>query len=222
LSARSPTLYWRTDSALGGTPLETNPGIPRIDCVCGHEARRADGAEAATPLARPLSGPVEHLLSGGARPSDPLYLSNRTLTQKLKSWSLIAIPCLLILGVAFTVNRSLNPPAPKADKPLTAAEITAKMLPNLDTDIKHQPSSDVQVLEVRVEGSRLVGVVKNTTAREIAATELVIDLTDAAGSQLGAVNGIVEKIPGSGTKNFQIAIRQRGAAFALIRTVKSS
>ena len=96
------------------------------------------------------------------------------------------------------------------------------MLPNLDTDIKLQPSSDVQVLEVRVEGSRLVGVVKNTTAREIAATELVIDLTDAAGSQLGAVNGIVEKIPGSGTKNFQIAIRQRGAAFALIRTVKSS
>jgi hypothetical protein len=209
------------DSPVGGTPMKRIREFLESIVFAG---MRPGGQTAPKPQLRwlgPLSSPVERLLSGGAAPSDPLYLSNRTLAQKLKFWSLIAIPCLLILGVAVAVSRSFNPAAPKADKPLTAAEITAKLLPNLDTDIQLQPSSDVQVLEVRVEGSRLVGVVKNTTAREIAATELVIDLTDAAGSQLGAVDGIVEKIPGSGTKNFQIAIRQRDAAFALIRSIKS-
>jgi len=169
----------------------------------------------------PLRGPVERLLSGGPAPSDPLYLTNRTLTQKLKSWSLIAIPCVVLaLGIVI-LSRSLQPPAPKPVKPLTAAEITAKLLPNLDQDIQLPPATDVQVIEIKVEGSRLVGVVKNTTRREIAVTELVIDLTNAAGSQLGAVNAIVEKIPPSGTKDFQIAIQQRDAAFALIRNVTS-
>lgn len=169
----------------------------------------------------PLRGPVERLLSGGPAPSDPLYLTNRTLTQKLKSWSLIAIPCVVLaLGIVI-LSRSLQPPAPKPVKPLTAAEITAKLLPNLDQDIQLPLATDVQVIEIKVEGSRLVGVVKNTTRREIAVTELVIDLTNAAGSQLGAVNAIVEKIPPSGTKDFQIAIQQRDAAFALIRNVTS-
>jgi hypothetical protein len=169
----------------------------------------------------PLRGPVERLLSGGPAPSDPLYLTNRTLTQKLKSWSLIAIPCVVLaLGIVI-LSRSLNPPAPKPVKPLTAAEITAKLLPNLDQAIQLPPATDVQVIEIKVEGSRLVGVVKNTTRREIAVTELVIDLTNAAGSQVGAVNAIVEKIPPSGSKDFQIAIQQRDAAFALIRNVTS-
>ena len=169
----------------------------------------------------PLRGPVERLLSGGPAPSDPLYLTNRTLTQKLKSWSLIAIPCVVLaLGIVI-LSRSLQPPAPKPVKPLTAAEITAKLLPNLDPDIQLPLATDVQVIEIKVEGSRLVGVVKNTTRREIAVTELVIDLTNAAGSQLGAVNAIVEKIPPSGSKDFQIAIQQRDAAFALIRNVTS-
>ncbi len=169
----------------------------------------------------PLRGPVERLLSGGPAPSDPLYLTNRTQAQKLKFWSLIAIPCVVLaLGIVI-LSRSLQPPEPKLVKPLTAAEITAKLLPNLDQDIQLPPATDVQVIEIKVEGSRLVGVVKNTTRREIAVTELVIDLTNAAGSQLGAVNGIVEKIPPSGTKDFQIAIQQRDAAFALIRNVTS-
>ena len=169
----------------------------------------------------PLRGPVERLLSGGPAPSDPLYLTNRTQAQKLKFWSLIAIPCVVLaLGIVI-LSRSLQPPEPKPVKPLTAAEITAKLLPNLDQDIQLPPATDVQVIEIKVEGSRLIGVLKNTTPREIAVTELDIYLTNAVGSQLGAVNGIVEKIPPSGTKDFQIAIQQRDAAFALIRNVTS-
>ena len=91
----------------------------------------------------------------------------------------------------------------------------------MEKDLKPAPPADVQVLEVRVDGSRLVGVVKNTTAREIAVAELVIDLTDSAGSQVGAVTATVEKLPPSSTKEFQIPIKQQDAAIALVREVKS-
>lgn len=169
----------------------------------------------------PLGGPVERLLSGGPAPSDPLYLTNRTLTQKLKSWSLVAIPCLILAAGGWYALRTLNPPEAQPAPEPTAAAIAASTLPNLAKDIQLAPSTDVQVIEIKVEGSRLVGKVRNTTAREIAVTELVIDLINPAQSQIGAVNGIVEKIPAMGTKEFQIPIKQRNAAFALVREVIS-
>ena len=127
-------------------------------------------------LLGPLRGTVERLLSGGA---------NRTPTQKLKSWSLIAIPCLiLVIGIAYTL-RSLDPPEAKPQDAPTAAEITARLLPNIDKDLKLSPASDVQVLEVYVAGSMLLGTVQNSTAREIGTVQLVIDLTTSSGSHVG-------------------------------------
>jgi hypothetical protein len=209
------------DSPFGGTTMKRIRDFLESIVFAGMKPGGQTAPKRQLKWLGPLRGPVERLLSGGPAPSDPLYLTNRTPAQKLKSWSLIAIPCVVLaLGIVI-LSRSLQPPAPKPVKPLTAAEITAKLLPNLDQDIQLPPATDVQVIEIKVEGSRLVGVVKNTTRREIAVTELVIDLTNAAGSQVGAVNAIVEKIPPSGTKDFQIAIQQRDAAFALIRNVTS-
>ena len=170
----------------------------------------------------PLRGPIERLLSGGPTPTDPLYLTNRTLAQKIKSWSLVAIPCVVLaVGVGVTLSNVLDPPTAKPLKEPRAAEITAKLLPTMDKDIKLAPPADVQVLELKVDGSRLVGVVKNNTTREIAVVELVIDLTNTTGSQIGAVKGIVEKLPPSGRKNFQIPTKHSDAALALIREVTS-
>jgi hypothetical protein len=170
----------------------------------------------------PLRGPLERILSGGPAPSDPLYLTNRTLDQKLKSWSLIGIPCVvLFVGIGFLLSSLLDPPAAKPIKELTAAEITAKLLPNTDKDFKLGPSPDVQVLEARVDGMRLVGKVKNISAKEIALAELVVELTDVEGSQVGAAYASVEKIPPSATRDFAVPIQQRNAANVLVREVTS-
>jgi hypothetical protein len=168
----------------------------------------------------PLRGFAERLISGGPAPTDPLYLTNRTWGQKLRSWSLIGIPCLILFGgIAITLSSFLDPPAPPPVKELTAAEITAKLLPNMDRDFKLAPPSVVQVIEARVDGTHVVGKVKNTSSKAIAAAELVIDLTDAGGSQVGAVSAVVEKIPPSGTRDFEISIKQHNAATALVREV---
>jgi hypothetical protein len=126
---------------------------------------------------------------------------------------------VLFAGIGITLSSILNPPDPKPAKELTAAEITAKLLPNMDKDFKLAPASDVQVLEARVDGTRLVGKVKNTSTRAIAGAELVVDLADADGSQVGAMSVVVEKIQPSGTRDFEIPIRQRNAATATVREV---
>ena len=172
----------------------------------------------------PLSRPLERFLSGGAN-NDPLYLTNRTTNQKVFLWALIGIPCLLLLiGIGVTTSNLLDPPEAKPVKELTAKELAAKMLPDMARDIKLPSNPDVQVMEISVQrggAPRLAGIVHNNTSHDIAVVDLVIDLTDESGTQLGGVSGTVEKVPAHSNKNFQFPIKQKDAAFALVRDIVS-
>ena len=172
----------------------------------------------------PLRGAAERFLAGGAQ-SDPLYLTNRTGGQKMRSWSLIAVPCLVLaIAVGVALSSLLDPPEVKPVKELSAREVAAKLLPDLDRNIKLNTNPDVQIVEVAINhngSSRLVGVVRNNTNHEIASVDLAVDLTDVTGSQVGAVAGKVEKLPPSSNKGFQFPIKQRNAAFALVRDITS-
>lgn len=168
-------------------------------------------------LPGPLRGPLERFLSGSA-PTDPLYLTNRSLPQKIKSWSLILVPGLfLVAGVAYLL-RTLNPPEAKPVHEPTTAEIAAKMS-NLAKDIKLAPALEVQVLEIHADSTHVFGTVQNTSKREIGGVRLVIELTTETGSRVGAVDWTLEKIPASARKEFQFPIRQRNAAVALVREI---
>ncbi len=173
----------------------------------------------------PLSGPVERLLSGGPAPTDPLYLTNRSWNQKIRSWTLIGIPCLVLLvAVGFVLSSLMSPPEAKPTKEVSASEIAAKMLPDMNKDLHLSTNHDVEVMDVKVEtagGTKLVGTLRNTTAHEIAVAEVIVDLTNLSGSQLGAVSATVEKLPANGTKSFSTPIRQSDAAFALVREVSA-
>lgn len=166
---------------------------------------------------------MERLLSGGPAPTDPLYLTNRSLKQKIRSWVLIGVPCLVVLGgVAYVLSSLMSPREVKPTKELSASEVAAKMLPDLSKDLKMGTNHDVEVVEVKVEklgGTKLVGTVRNTTDHEIAFAEIIVDLTNLNGSQLGAVTGTVEKIPAKGTKTFETPIAQSDAAVGLVREV---
>jgi hypothetical protein len=166
----------------------------------------------------PLQGPVERVISGGPAPNDPLYLSNRTAAQKLKTWSLVAIPCLfLATGIGVTLYL-LDPPEPKPIKQPTVAEIAGN-LPKVGKDDKIAPTNDLQLIEIVVSNSRVSGAVQNTSKRDIAAAELVIDLANSLDSQVGAVRVTLEKIPASGRRSFALSIQQHDATKAMIREI---
>ena len=173
----------------------------------------------------PLAGPVARFLDVGAAPSDPFYLTNRTVTQRLRQAVLIAVPCLLVvaaIGLAllgyFNRPTALPPPAPT----LTPEQVAADVLPKLDKDIPIEANHDIDVMEVHVvpgRDTKVAGAARNNTDHPIRDTELVFDLTDAAGSRLGAVSTHMALIEPKSTASFSFPVEQHDAAFALVREV---
>ena len=170
----------------------------------------------------PLRGLGDRILSRPA-PSDPLYLSNRTIDQKVKLRLAIAVPCLIlagitVLGLSHFFRAKLPGPAPEP----SATVLAAKLLPNVDKTIKIEVNQDVQVLDAHVEregGMKVAGTVKNFTDRQIHTASIILNLTDTTGSFLGAVSAQVDNLAPNATVKFEIPIEQKDAAFALVREV---
>jgi len=170
----------------------------------------------------PLPDLLDRFLSGSA-PKDPLYLSNRTIEQRVRLALLIAVPCvilaggvLLLLSNIYQASDTGPPPEP------TAAILAAKLLPNLDHNINIDTNKDVQVLDAHIEregGMKAAGTVKNNTNRQIHTTEIILNLTDSGGSHLGAVSAKVDDLAPNAMVKFQVPIEQKDATFALVREV---
>src|ERR1019366_8134616 len=108
-------------------------------------------------------------------------------------------------------------PGPAAE--MSGAELAKKLLPNMETTVKVEVNKDVQVLDAHVEregGMKVVGTVKNNTDRLIRTTQIVLNLTNGTGSQLGAVSARVDNLAPNAAGSFQIPIEQTDAAFALV------
>jgi hypothetical protein len=187
----------------------------------GQKPQTAAAPVATTAWGR-LRARVDGWISGGPAPTDPLYLSNRTTSQKMKSWSVVAVPLLILIGgVALTLSKYLDPPESRPVREPNAEEVAAKLLPNLK-EIKIEQAHDIEVVEVRIEkggGIRMAGTVRNKTNHVVNAADITCDLTDAAGTQVGAVTAHVEAIPAASTKDFTMPVKQNDAAFVLVREI---
>jgi len=161
-----------------------------------------------------------------AGPSDPLYLSNRTLGQKLKAWAIVGIPVTLVLaGIGLVLFGVFDKTAPIAPPPpgLTNAQMAEKMLPDLNKDLHIETQHDLEVEDVHVvvgAPGHLVGIAKNNTDHPIPRAELVFDLTDRGGSRQGAVSTELKDIASKSSAPFQFAIESPAATFALVREVR--
>ena len=159
-------------------------------------------------------------MSGGARPLDPLYLSNRTAGQKMRSALLVATPIVLVAAVVvLALSRSADI---KQQAELSSAEVAKRILPDLSRDIKIDTNRDVVVLDAAVERGTplaIAGSVQNNTSRVIRSAEIVFDVTNDVGSQVGAVATKVRDLPPMSATKFRFAIKQTDAAFVLVREV---
>ena len=170
----------------------------------------------------PLRGPVERFLAGGARPVDPLYLTNRSLGQKVARTALISLPVVLVIGGVILVLAMRKPANLKPPEEPTAAELARRILPNLTKDLKVSSNTEVQVVEAAVRrGSApsLSGTVRNNTGRLIRSADLVFDLTDGTGSQVGGVGTTVHDLAPGSTQRFEFPIKQQDAVLAIVREV---
>ncbi|HTS28293.1 MAG TPA: FxLYD domain-containing protein [Bryobacteraceae bacterium] len=171
-----------------------------------------------------LRARLDRYLSGGPAPSDPLYLTRRTPWQRIRSAAVVIVPCLIVgsfMVLALTNRFAKKTPMPKLD--LSPGEIAAKMLPNID-NVKLDTNRDLDLQEVHIDlsrGAALAGTVVNKTNHSISTAEIVFDLTDARGSQLGAVSERLENLSPQKSQQFRLPIEQTSARFALVREVRT-
>jgi hypothetical protein len=173
----------------------------------------------------PLRQPLERFLNAGAS-NDPLYLSNRTWRQRARVWVLFAVPCVLVAGLIAVSLLGLIRKRDAAPKELTPEQMAAKILPaDLTRNLQIHMERDLEVTEVRVNhagsSSTLVGRVRNLTDKAIAHGEVIFDLADQQGSNLGAASAEVERVPPRGAAAFQVPIDQATAAIAIVREVRT-
>ncbi len=167
---------------------------------------------------------LETFLAGPAA-SDPLYLTNRTLWQKIRPFVVVGVPVGILLGGLtlglmniFGVNQPYQPPPAT----MSNAEIAKKTLTflNKPIDLPTQKEISIQDVVVPFGAARVEGVAKNLTDHEIHHVHVVFDLTDKIGSRQGAVATDVENVPANSAKPFQFPINQKLAAFAIVRDVQ--
>ncbi len=173
-------------------------------------------------LAARLGRRFARLLAGRA-PADPLYISRRTWKQKLRLTAMIGIPCLALAGALALAIAHLFPGTAAPPPEPTPAEIVARLLPDLDKRVKIESNRDAEVVEVRAArgpNATVAGLLRNKTDRPIS-VELTLDLTDGAGSQLGAVVGRIDNAPAKNDARFEFPIRQTNAAFAIVREIRT-
>jgi len=171
----------------------------------------------------PLRRPIERFLSGGFAPSDPLYLTRRTIGQRIRAALVIGAPCLIVAGLMALALSNHFVKKTVMPKDLSPAEVAARMLPNLD-HIKLDTNRDVDVMEVHVDrtkGTAVMGTVMNNTTHEIHSAEIVFDLTDSTGTQLGGVSQKMENLAPRIRRDFRLQIAQNTASLVLVREVKT-
>ncbi len=150
---------------------------------------------------------VNRLISGKA-PSDPLYLSNRRMRDRLWPWIAVGtFFTILLVGWKMAVphREPVTPVLP------SNAKLAAMSFPRFD-------DSKLEVLDVEVQadGSKLVGAVRNKSGQTIARGRLSFELQDGNGEYTGATEMDLRQIaPGEITK-FELRIRQEDTKVALV------
>jgi hypothetical protein len=171
----------------------------------------------------PLRDRIDLFLSGGRTPSDPLYLTNRTWKQKLRLALVIATPTALLFFALALVFTNVYAPKTAPPKEVSAAEIMAKLLPNLEKTVNIDTYKDAEIMELRVlrDGPpRVSGILKNKTGRVIS-VEFDLDIASLSGSRVSSSTQRVDKAPPNSSTPFEFPAGNSEAAYALVRQIRT-
>jgi hypothetical protein len=172
------------------------------------------------PEKAPKQGPgwLSRLLVGSSKPVDPLYLSNRTAGQRLRVAAVIAIPVLIVCGLAayaFIHRKPVNFKPVGAD--LTAEELSRDVKLKVDNalrDLRIESNTDVQVVEAMVlsgKPQRVKGSARNTTERTLRGVKLDFALATGDGRRLAMTSTTLATMPPKSTLTFEFSIDEREA-----------
>lgn len=150
---------------------------------------------------------MNRLISGKA-PSDPLYLSNRRLRDRLWPW---IAACSFFLALLVVWKVAVPRTQPPAHALPSNAKLAAMSFPKF-------ADSQLEVVGVGVlaNGSKLEGEVRNKTDHVIAVGRLSFELQDVHGHFTGATGMELKEIQPGQITRFELPIRQPDSRLALV------
>lgn len=172
-------------------------------------------------IVRPLWLRLDKALSGRAQ-DDPLFLSNRTVTQKMKSWLAVGVPCLIVIAVVTFALTRRGGAKDNRVADLSPAQVAARMLPDYTKTVNLAVDRAVTIDEVQVEHSvppKLIGVARNMSDL-VHSADLLCELETRRGARLGGVTAHLGEIAPHATKKFEVEIVQDTASIAIVREIR--
>jgi hypothetical protein len=165
---------------------------------------------------------LEVFLNGG-KPSDPLYLSNRTWKQKIRAPLLIGVPMAILFVALALVFTNVFSPKTAPPKQLTPTELMANLLPDLQNTVHINAYTDAEIVSLRVmreDGPpRIAGTIKNKTDHVIS-VDLDLDLADGNGSRVGSVTERVSNAQPNAETRFEFPAANPTTMYAIIRKIR--
>jgi hypothetical protein len=159
----------------------------------------------------------------GAPPSDPLYLSNRTWTQKLRPVALIGIPVLimaLVIVAAATDSLHLRRANPY-DRPAAAEPVPTAP----ETAVESSPQAlEVSNLHIArdVHPPVVTGEFRNNTDHPVHSAEITYFVADNNGSVLATESAQVLEVGPHRVVTFRAPLKSSQADYVLVREVRAN
>jgi hypothetical protein len=159
-------------------------------------------------------------LLNGPIPDDPLYVSNRTTAQKVRTMALVLIPCALLIGLlGLALSGGLR--TESANRQASSSQQTSASL-NVSSHLELPSNSGLEVMEVRIvhaASPSLAGKVRNNTGRILKDATVDFDLIDGTRTRLGAVRASLKSVAPHSIAEFDVPIEQHTAVAALVRDI---
>jgi hypothetical protein len=170
---------------------------------------------------RRLRALVEAIVFYRDQPSDPLCVSNRPLARTIGMAAGIGGCCLLVAALLVLILMGAVLRKPSAARREAQAVIADLPVVPVAAQIQRPELEVSEVHVTRGSGATLEGTVRNVSDRAISAADIVCDLADTMGSQLGRVNARVENLAPHSARAFRVAVETRTASLVLVREVRA-
>jgi hypothetical protein len=169
-----------------------------------------------------LRARIEQFIAGPP-PDDPLYLTNRSLKQRLKLAALIGLPVVLLAALVMIGVLDLfriHAVDPFERPPTEAAPPVApqKRLPEPKLTV-----ADLEVVNIRIAKDAhppmVTGVVRNNTNEKVDSAEVSYYLADNQGSLVGTDTTDVQNLAPHSSVTFRMTLKVARAEYVIVRDV---
>jgi hypothetical protein len=167
---------------------------------------------------------MERLISGRA-PSDPLYLTNRTWQQKMKTAALVGVPLIILMAtIAIAATDVFHLHKTDAyEHPLTEAQPVAPQ--NKLPEPKLVPA-DLEVVNIRIAKDAhppvVTGILRNNTNAKVDSAQVSYYLADTGGSLVGTDTIDVQNVQPHSSVTFHVPLKTASAQYVIVREVRTN